>query len=419
MLAACLSVLLHAAPAAARELKVVAHVHTRASHGGAFTFDEIARGAVSAGIDSVLFADTAFARVEYGLWPLRRLLRVSRERESVLQRTPETYLAELNAVRSRYPALVLIAGAEVSPYYRWSGGPRSGLVLNDWSRHIIVAGLKDAASFRGLPMIGNGGEGDPYAAATPWEPYRAVFEYARRRGALAFWAHPEVDPATARQRLHERVWSMTDPYPEALAQAPEAAGFATLRAGLEMAKPGRQWDAALDAYCAGKRPRPPWAFAELDYRDGRGHVTLDIAYMIVEAAARTEAAVLGAIERGSFYSVSKGYATGFRLARWELRTPEGTARAGQEATTAGPVAVAAEVESVSPGARRAVLTLLRDGVVVRREERSLPASISWTDPDPGRCSHYRLVVDDSEHAQLVSNPIFSRRRQHFSNMGPP
>ena len=52
--------------------------------------------------------------------------------------------------------MLILEGAEVAPFYWWSGSIfKKNISLNDWSRHLLVIGLKKEEDYRHLPVVGN------------------------------------------------------------------------------------------------------------------------------------------------------------------------------------------------------------------------------------------------------------------------
>ena len=147
--------LLSAAPASALErLPAVLHVHSTLST-GALSLEDVVATAEQQEIGAVLVTENYLLRVEYGLAPFRALTRLAYEEKSVLPRLDE-YLARVEEVRRRFPRMVVMPGVEVMPHYHWSGTPFSlQLGLHDTQKNILVFGLRDAASLRALPAIGN------------------------------------------------------------------------------------------------------------------------------------------------------------------------------------------------------------------------------------------------------------------------
>jgi hypothetical protein len=147
-----------AAGAEAQELtrlRAVVHVHTDFSTGD-LPLDEIVARAERQGIEAIFLAENFLLRVEYGLPPLRSVLRFAREEPSVLARGVERYLGRIEEARRRHPRMVLVPGVEVMPHYRWTGSPLdTEFTVHNLQKNILVFGLSTGAALQSLPAIGN------------------------------------------------------------------------------------------------------------------------------------------------------------------------------------------------------------------------------------------------------------------------
>lgn len=144
-----------AAEGAIVQVKAAVHVHTSAST-GALSLEEIQSQARGAGIGAVIPTDNLLLRVEYGLFPLRALLRRVVEKPSVLRMGVAEYLRAVEAAQARAPDVLLIPGVEVMPYYYWTGSLLGGgLTLWDTQKNLLVVGLGRPEEYERIPAIGN------------------------------------------------------------------------------------------------------------------------------------------------------------------------------------------------------------------------------------------------------------------------
>ena len=450
LVAILLSCFAAAQPAGAVQLRVAAHLHSTYSQVGTMPLAALAKEAAAKKIDALIFSDHADALVEYGLWPLRDILKARISRASVLKAGPRNYLADINALRTAYPAMLFVPGVEATAYYRWSGSPFDRLVMHDWNRHMIIAGLEKPGDYFALPVIGNCGGASlvtifffllvpagfvllrkgynkvafmfitlgvlgmagaypyrefrwsPYLDATPWEPYNRLIAYAEAKNALVFWAHPEAVNWREAQHLKGNVFAQTDTYPDCLEKAPDADGFAVFMEGYrQMALPGAEWDRALKAYLDGKRKKPVWAFAELDLVDFAA-TAIDSSYMLVDARERSVPALIDALKNGHFQPVANSASGRIEISTFTVAC--GGARAGQGETAnckTAPV-VTAEISGAN-GASLAQVTLVRNGVAVLAQDLPLPGKIVFTGA-PGS-AFYRLMAEHV-NSRAYSNPVF-------------
>ncbi len=137
------------------QVKAAVHVHTTFST-GALSLEEVIKQARREGIDAVLLTENFLLRFEYGLFPLRALLKKVVARPSVLRGVKE-YLGAVEAAQARFPEVILIPGVEVIPYYYWTGSPfRGNLTMWDAQKNLLVVGLSRPEEYEQIPAIGNG-----------------------------------------------------------------------------------------------------------------------------------------------------------------------------------------------------------------------------------------------------------------------
>jgi len=251
----------------------------------------------------------------------------------------------------------------------------------------------------------------PYLAKTPWTPYQRVIDYARGKGGLVFWAHPDApnwkDPTAVGGPVDLR----TKPYPDALLETANYDGFGIFQEGNRVtALPGGAWDEELGLFCDGRRKRPSWGIGELDYRSPETNFDIDSTEMILDAKGRSPAAVLESLRAGRFYVILPSPRTTGRLVldAWDLKSAN--ASAGQGGTLRGTRSPVIELEvSRSDGASRpADVEIIRGGSVILKETATLPHK--WSFQDAGNRAdrtYYRARLRDADGGELYTNPIFS------------
>ena len=135
----------------------VLHVHSTWSSGD-LTLDDLVTRARAVGVEAIFLTENHLQRFEYGLPPLRNLLRYRVEYPSLLQRGPEPFLDAVQAVNSRQPAVLIIPGAELIPHYYWTGDLLRGtLTMHNAQKNLLALGLYRADDYRDLPVVGNPG----------------------------------------------------------------------------------------------------------------------------------------------------------------------------------------------------------------------------------------------------------------------
>ena len=124
---------------------------------GRYTVSQIVEVAKRGGINVVITEDAFLNRWQYGLWPLRNIIKNTKETGSICRYGIRRYLKELALARLENPGMIILGGLETAPFYYWTGNPfRPGFAIKDWHKHLLVIGLEDPKDYRGLPVLGNG-----------------------------------------------------------------------------------------------------------------------------------------------------------------------------------------------------------------------------------------------------------------------
>ncbi|MEK6646098.1 MAG: PHP domain-containing protein [Candidatus Firestonebacteria bacterium] len=138
------------------KLKAIIHVHSSVSSDKANSFDYIAKLAREKNIDVVFFTDHDIMKWEYGILPFRNVFKKTVEKGSILKYGPAKYLEDINEVRQKYSDVIIIAGAESSPFYYWEGSFfKRNLSVDEWNKHLLVLGLDNSVDYRNLPLVSN------------------------------------------------------------------------------------------------------------------------------------------------------------------------------------------------------------------------------------------------------------------------
>ena len=123
---------------------------------GKYTIPEILSICRQQKFKIVVITDRDLMRWEYGVWPLRNILKKAVEGGSILKYDVQRYFREFNEIKKNNPDLVVIPGVESAPFYYWSGDLiHSDLEIRDWHKHIITIGLKDVRDLEQLPVASN------------------------------------------------------------------------------------------------------------------------------------------------------------------------------------------------------------------------------------------------------------------------
>lgn len=133
------------------------HVHSTAST-GSLTLDQLAERAERLGLDAVVLSDNLVLRYEYGLFPLRGVLKRTMSFPSVLDYGLERFLGGVGEAQARHPRVLLVPGFEVAPHYYWTGSlPGGNLTMHNSQKNLLVLGLRGAEEYTSLPVLGNTG----------------------------------------------------------------------------------------------------------------------------------------------------------------------------------------------------------------------------------------------------------------------
>ncbi len=118
--------------------------------------EKVAQKASKAGLAFIVFSDQYLVRAQYGLPPFRNLLSITKERGSILSFGVRNYLEAIETAQERHPGIVLLPGADVAPYYYWTGNYLLGtLATNQFSEQLTVFGDLGPDFYRDIPVIHN------------------------------------------------------------------------------------------------------------------------------------------------------------------------------------------------------------------------------------------------------------------------
>ena len=413
------------------EIKTALHVHSIITSGGR-SLSDIAGRAKAENIDAVIMTDLLAENFEYGLapfyWPKVRIYR-----NSITKYGADKYFSEL-AQTGRESNVLMIDGAVGTPFYYWSGSILPGpLVMNSRAKDILAIGLGDPGKYESLPVIGNGRSGfNPYNGDQHAAPYQKFIDDVKAKGGIAIWSHPgakEYQSFDLKLLGQQVVLDTPDYGVDILATqnyqafgvyAVELAQIDNIMQTPSTASPGGLWDKLLGEYCAGRRSEPVWAVGEVDYNGIEGGITrLSGILNIMKVPDKSREEILNAIRRGRLYVVTESRNTPGRLLKLQdfaVSDPLSAAGAGMGGTAeteAAPHVHIALQDSDGKGGPLRIM-LLRDGEMIKQWNAQLPFSIDFVDNAPwpagARKVAYRLIAVTPEAANLLSNPVFARRK---------
>lgn len=188
-----------------RSLVAALHVHSTAST-GSLSFDQLAEQAEELGLDAVILSDNFALRFEYGLFPLRGVLRRIVSFPSVLGYGAERFLKEVAEAQARHPKVILVPGLEVTPHYYWTGSLiGQDLTMHNTQKNLLVLGLQRLEDLTALPVTGNGNSyrygWESVLNLTPFLLFMPAAWLWRRRTYRAIYVGMIRHKATVRYRV--------------------------------------------------------------------------------------------------------------------------------------------------------------------------------------------------------------------------
>jgi hypothetical protein len=137
------------------QLSAAIHVSSDISD-GKLTLEQIAACAFRSGISVLIPTDRDYMSWEYGMPGLRSIVKKRVAGRSVFSYGVERYVRRLTALQKEFRGMIIIPGIESAPYYYWQGSFfTDDLVIKDWHKHMLVAGLSKPADLEYLPVLGN------------------------------------------------------------------------------------------------------------------------------------------------------------------------------------------------------------------------------------------------------------------------
>jgi hypothetical protein len=431
---------------------------------GEYDVETLVKMARERGFSVVIVNDHDRLALEYGIAPLRNVVKKREERNSINLQGASSYLDAISEAQKKYPDVVLIAGSESAPFYHWTGDPFAGdLTAWNYERRILTVGLETVEDYENLPIINNGfttrymslalpgilafaaallvgvamirwkgffraagiavvvlsllfiansnplrsSPFDPYGGDPGLAPWQMLIDEVNARGGLTFWNYPET-----RSGIREMgpIRVNTAPYPQVIEESNGYTGFAALYGDTStITEPGELWDRVLMDYCKGYRTHPAWGIATGDYhKEGEAGEKLGNFQtgFFVERLTRKD--ILEALKTGRVYAYRGHYPRYARLDEFSVSSKDDDSRAisgGQVVLKGNPVIrirIAADEETKE----QVIVRLIRAGAVVKVFEGALPLEITYEDEyfNPGEKTFYR--IDMQNYGVLVSNPIF-------------
>lgn len=444
-----------------KEWGVLLHSHAALDHDWNAVVS-LQRAALSNGLSAIIMTDQLIAEWEWAPSFIRTFWSFRKKRNSIMRYGLEQYFESADEADNQVPEIILITGAEVAPYYYWTGVPwKKNLIMWNWQRNLLVLDLPDPADYGKLPLLGlrrslieswkdlpwllmlvcslllflwllnrlyffrssialipvllliwSGppahGPFSQYKNDTGMDPYQTLIESVNTAGGIIIWSQVE----TIDDRNESWGGIRTEPHPQVLLETSDYQGFSTIYPSTATAhEPGQEWDRALLAYMEGTRSIPPWGWGELalHYPEQLPEKKIWEVQTVLLAPNGSRESLLNALRGGSGYAVRATHSDGrLRLDRFEAFCGSLQAGMGDNLTASGPVSIHAEWSYTGSGSPVVSVRLIRSGEVLVSDTGVTPMELSLTESGVGvdyRKEFYRLELTAEGHI-LLSNPIF-------------
>ncbi|MBI5893793.1 MAG: glycosyltransferase [Deltaproteobacteria bacterium] len=131
----------------------VIHLDTNISD-GTLSPEEMIEKVKEAGIKIAVINDKDNQRLEYGIFPLRKIIRRVEERNSIMTYGAKNYLDRIAAISKKNPDMTIIAGVEAVPFYYWDGSYfTDNLKLINFHKHLLIIGLEKSEDLESIPSV--------------------------------------------------------------------------------------------------------------------------------------------------------------------------------------------------------------------------------------------------------------------------
>jgi hypothetical protein len=453
-------------PAVASEhLQVPGLIDLKTTYGdGDLDLESLVELAKERDFEVLFISDHDRVAMEYGLSPLRRILRKRVELPSINLRGADNYLYGIRRVQEKYPNMIIIPGSDTAPFYFWTGSYfKKNLTAHQYERHFLTVGLEKAEDYKHLPILHNGfstqyiknslpiilpslvplvlglllvkrkgifrvcgllisgfvflfiintapfksSPFDQYHGDQGIAPYQLVIDYVASRGGFTFWNYPETQSGV---RKMGPIFLNTPPHPEVLWESKGYTGFAALYGdNITVTEPGGIWDKVLLEYCRGERDRPVWGIStEHFHKEGGAGEKLGNFPTVFLVRKRTKRDILFAMREGKMYACRGRYPQRMILDEFAVCSPgcESRAISGDEIVLTENPRIRISIDLKEKTQSRVRIRLIRSGELIKTFRGSLPMEIDYEDQcfAPGKKMYYR--IDARGSGALVSNPIF-------------
>lgn len=455
-----------------QELDAVLDVKTNFSD-GCSAVRELANVAQHRKVDVIIYSDHDKNSLEYGFWPLEKIIKKGDDHPSVLSNNMENYVSEILEGNKSFKEMIMIPAIESNPFYFWTGSYfDKNLTVNNWDKHLLIVGMQTAEDYEQIPILdGNfstryikqklnnfllytalflacllfvykrivrivtiplslvclalvynnhpfpSSAFDAFHGDRGIKPYQDLIDYATARGGMVFWNDIESHITSKRGE----VLTNTPPHPEDLFLSQNYTGFeAIFDEPIHATDPGKEWDRVLTQYIQGERKNPVWGYGGNAFHcEDKDNHKLGGTRTVLLATEKGPAAVLEAMLHGRMYAVRQPTEDNrLDLTRFSI-TDMATGQSsisGEELHTLKAPEIKVSLRSTKGDENVVKISVIRNGELVREESGTMPYEFTWRDTDvvlKGK-AYYRIKASVESTHYLVSNPIFVQ----FSELPP-
>ncbi len=123
---------------------------------GKYSIEELVLLAKQRGFNVLFINDHDLMAMEYGLPPLRSILKKSVEQNSINKQGVVQFIQAIREAEKKYPDMIIIPGSETVPFYYWTGNPITGvLTAHNHEKRLLTVGMENADDYENLPILHN------------------------------------------------------------------------------------------------------------------------------------------------------------------------------------------------------------------------------------------------------------------------
>lgn len=433
-------------------ISCVLHIHSEFS-GKGYPIGQIVDIAKQNKIDCVILNDHFLQKVEFGLWPVRQIVKKTVDLPSVMRLGVDRYLYEIYHYNSVQKDVIVLPGLEVTPHYFFSVDEGS-LVINNLHKHILVIGLDKKDIYFKMPVVGNEVNIRKVNIKSLWPilgiflsitlkskvlfiiffiallnnfpflekkynqyknfkeaPYQELIDYINRCSSdyITIWAHPEATNYEEKKLIKKfknlKVFTQTKPYYDSLIKTFDYDGFSIFAEGYrKIGYPEGVWDKLLVDYCEAKRKKPVWCYAEVDFGE-----TDDFIYSrknILFLKEKNPNSILYGLKNGNFYAVYRD-ATG-ELILSDFKICNRPVIFGNRYRFEEDILNFEFSVSFSNNYKKSLeILIIKDGKILYRFENVVtPQKVVFSDKVSKKLSYYRIWVESNYPHMIATNPVF-------------